>query len=110
MSSRIHPSERVDAAASSSSPASSSPDLDEDDKKGHFGTGGEKSDTSSLYDVSAAGPLAPAGEKPRSAGREILEAVGIYKKSKPFDLDAVKFSHSLSSLLLWSVLTIVVYR
>jgi hypothetical protein len=51
---------------------------------------GLKSEGSSLYDVKASAPLAPAEDVGRSAGRAILEGLGIWKKSNKIeDLDAV---------------------
>ncbi|GAA5850520.1 hypothetical protein JCM8547_001901 [Rhodosporidiobolus lusitaniae] len=74
------------------SPSSSSPDLD---KKGDV-SAGSKSETSSLYDVKAAPPLADAEAVAPSVGRWLLEHLGLKKKETNIrDLDAIATQESV---------------
>ncbi|GAA5850519.1 hypothetical protein JCM8547_001900 [Rhodosporidiobolus lusitaniae] len=93
MSSRVHPAHRDDLIGAqpvlhASTDFSSSPDLD--DKKA-----ANKSETSSLYDVKAAPPLADAGAVAPSAGQWFLETFNMRKKSKIRDLDAIATQESV---------------
>jgi hypothetical protein len=99
MSSRVTPADDLIGAQPvlhASTDFSSSPDLDLDDKKKHSDDQlRSKSETSSLYDVKSAQPLAPAGTVTRSAGRAILEGLGLKKRSKDEDLDAIATQESV---------------
>ncbi|GAA5983611.1 hypothetical protein JCM11641_007299 [Rhodosporidiobolus odoratus] len=56
---------------------------------------GSKSEASSLYDVNAAGPLAPKEQIGRSAGQALLEFLRLRKRDRTFDLDAVATQESV---------------
>jgi hypothetical protein len=90
------PSENAILAAQQPALSSSS-SIDEDNKD--FPSTKERSSSvaSSLYDYKNAAPLAPVDEAPPSVGFAFLQSLGLKKKTKPFDLDAVNlsFSHSL---------------
>ncbi|GAA5850490.1 hypothetical protein JCM8547_001891 [Rhodosporidiobolus lusitaniae] len=101
MSSRVHPvggandgivgAPPVLHATTDFSPSSSSPDLD---KKG--ASEGSKSETSSLYDVRAAAPLADAEAVAPSVGRWLLEHLGLRKKEANIrDLNAIATQESV---------------
>ncbi|GAA5819985.1 hypothetical protein JCM11251_005435 [Rhodosporidiobolus azoricus] len=87
----LHSSAEYRTGTDSVSASSSSPDL-YDNKLSSEGT---KSETSSLYDVAAAPPLAPREEVAPSAGLALLQLFGLRKKSKPYDLDAVATEESV---------------
>ncbi|GAA5886066.1 hypothetical protein JCM6882_004251 [Rhodosporidiobolus microsporus] len=99
MSSRVEPAEGLigaqpvlhsSAEYRTGGDANSSPDLD---KK--LGSEGTKSETSSLYDVSAAPPLAAREEIAPSAGQALLELFGLRKRSTVYDVDAVATQESV---------------
>ncbi|GAA6038191.1 hypothetical protein JCM8097_005786 [Rhodosporidiobolus ruineniae] len=69
--------------------ALSSPDLD--DHK----LDSSKSDTASLYDVTAYPPLAAADDVAPSPGRALLEFLHLRKRSKVYDLDAIATKESV---------------
>ncbi|GAA6007031.1 hypothetical protein JCM10207_009176 [Rhodosporidiobolus poonsookiae] len=69
--------------------SSSATDLDDYDKKGN------KSETSSLYDVNAAPPLAARPEETQTMGRALLEWLHLKKREQIYDLDAVATQESV---------------
>ena len=76
-------------------PPSSSASSDTDETK--LGLSAEKEiGGSTLYDVSAAGPLAPRREEAGSAGHGLLVIFGLKRRQHVLDLDAVRNFRSLS--------------
>jgi hypothetical protein len=56
------------------------------------------SEASSLYDYKNGAALAPAGEEPPSVGLAFLQSLGLKKRAKVFDLDAVRLARPLRSI------------